>query len=156
MNDIDIQRVIDQTDIINTINRFYLSVDERDYTAMRTCLTDEVAFDYTALFGTIMPTTADQLVENVRNNHRGFRATQHITTNHYVTVDGDTAQCSANFQAQHFLPNDRGSNLWTLGGRYLYSLLRQGGWKIHGCVLSVCWTDGNLQLFDLAHQQHPV
>jgi hypothetical protein len=67
-------------------------VDERDYTAMRTCLTDEVAFDYMALFGTIMPTTADQLVENVRNNHRGFRATQHITTNHYVTVDGDRAK----------------------------------------------------------------
>lgn len=154
MNNIDIQRVIDQTDIINTLNRFVLSVDARDYDAMRACLSDQVNFDYSALFGTSMPPTADELVEQVRSNHSGFRAVQHITTNHSVTIDGDTAQCLANFQAQHFLPNDRGSNLWTLGGRYLYSLVRtQEGWKIRGCVISVSWTDGNLQLFDLAQQQ---
>jgi hypothetical protein len=157
VNDSALQRVIDQADIIDTLNRFWLNVDTRDYKAMRDCLTDEVDFDYSALFGTSMPPKADELVENVRGNHSGFRATQHITTNHLVTIDGDTAQCLVNFQAQHFLPNDRGSNLWTLGGRYLYSFARtQEGWKIHGCVISVSWTDGNLQLFELAHQQGAV
>lgn len=155
MNGINIQRLIDQAEIINLINFFLFSVDTRDYDAMRSCLTEQIDFDYSALFGTSMPPFADELIEEVRRNHQGLRGIQHITTNHYVTFNGDTAQCQANFQAQHFLPNDRGSNLWTLGGRYLYNLVRDGGdWKICGCVISVAWTDGNLQIFDLAHQQH--
>jgi hypothetical protein len=77
-----------------------------------------------------------------------------LTTNHLVTVEENTAKCHVNFQAQHFLPNDRGSSLWTVGGRYLYSLIRtKGEWKIYGCVIHVAWTDGNLQIFDLAHEQ---
>ena len=147
-------QLTDEANIIKLINRFYFSVDLRDYVAMRNCLTDKVEFDYTALFGTQMPSNADELVENVRLNHQGLQGTQHITTNHLVTLEGDTAKCRANFQAQHFLPNDRGSSLWTLGGRYLYSLVRvQEEWKISGCIVDVIWTDGNLQIFDLAHER---
>ena len=97
----------DRANILDTLNRFVLSIDTRDYDTMRSCLTDTINFDYTALFGTIMPKTADQLVEEVRANHQGFRAVQHITTNHLVDVDSDAARCRANFQAQHFLPNER-------------------------------------------------
>jgi hypothetical protein len=50
----------------------------RDYATMRNCLTDEIEFDYTALFGTQMPPTADELVENVRLNHQGLKGLQHI------------------------------------------------------------------------------
>ncbi len=121
---------------------------------MRDCLTDEIDFDYSALFGTIVPSSADELVEDVRKNHAGFRAIQHLTANHVVTVDGDKATCTANFTAQHFLPNDRGGNLWAVGGRYDYQLVRiQKGWKIYRCTIHVSWTDGNRQLFDLAREQ---
>lgn len=153
MNESYLQKLVDESDIINLINRFCFSVDMHDYKTMRSCLADEIEFDYTALFGTQMPSNADELVKNVRLNHRGLKGTQHITTNHLVTVEGDTAKCRTNFQAQHFLPNDRGNSLWTLGGRYYYSLVRLSGeWKIFGCVISVIWTDGNLQIFDLAHK----
>jgi hypothetical protein len=153
MNDRHLQQLIDEANIIKLINRFYFSVDMGDYTTMRSCLTDEVEFDYTALFGTQMPPTAEELVENVRLNHQGLRGTQHITANHLVDLKEDTAKCRVNFQAQHFLPNDRGSNLWTLGGCYFYSLVRTTEeWKISGCIVDVIWTDGNLQIFDLAHQ----
>ena len=148
------EQLNDRANIIDTLNRFVLSIDTRDYGTMRSCLTDAINFDYTALFGTIMPKTADQLVKEVRANHQGFRAVQHMTTNHLVDVDSDVATCHVNFQAQHFLPNERGGNLWTLGGRYDYRLVRtETGWKIQGCVISVAWTDGNLQLFELAQQQ---
>lgn len=152
-NNFEIQRVIDRSDIIHTLNGFVLSIDTRDYTAMRAYLTDEIDFDYSALFGTTMPSSADELIKDVRKNHAGFRGLQHLTANHFVTVDGDRATCTANFAAQHFLPNDRGGNLWAVGGRYDYQLMRtQEGWKICGCTIHVSWTDGNLQLFDLAHQ----
>lgn len=151
LTDLDLQQVTLRANIINTIHRFLFSVDTRDYAAMRSCLTDEVNFDYSALFGTSMPSKADELVERVRADHTGLRSVQHIVTNHYVTINGDVTQCSVNFQAQHFLPNDQGSNLWTLGGRYVYCLVRtQAGWKVQGCVISISWTDGNLQIFELA------
>ena len=154
MNNNHLQQLTDEADIIKLINLFYFSVDLRDYKMMRNCLTDEIEFDYTALFETQMPPTADELVENVRLNHRGLRGTQHITTNHLVTLEGNTAKCRVNFQAQHFFPNDRGNSLWTLGGRYFYSLIRiQEEWKIFGCIVEVIWTDGNLQIFDLAKDQ---
>ncbi|WP_319422626.1 nuclear transport factor 2 family protein [Pleurocapsa sp. FMAR1] len=153
MNNTHFQQLIDESNIINLINRFYFSVDMRDYEIMRNCLTDRIEFDYTALFGTQMPPTADELVENVRLNHQGLRGIQHITTNHLVILEEDKAKCRVNFQAQHFLPNDRGNSLWTLGGRYFYSLVRtRKAWKIYGCTVHVTWTDGNLQIFDLAHE----
>lgn len=111
MNDINIQRLSDKAEIIELINLFLFSVDTRNYEAMRSYLTEQVDFDYSALFDTSIPPTADKLVEEVQRNHQGLRGLQHITTNHHVTLNGDTAQCQANFQAQHFLPNDRGSNL---------------------------------------------
>jgi hypothetical protein len=149
----DIQSVIDQVEIVNLLNRFVLSIDTRNYPTMRACLTGRVDFDYSALFGTVMPTAADELIENVRQNHAGLRSVQHLTANHVVTVDQDSATCTANFIAQHFLPNDRGGNSWTLGGRYDYKLTRTStGWKICDCIIHVAWTEGNLQIFELARE----
>jgi hypothetical protein len=85
------QCLIDQANIVALINRFYLAIDERDYQTMRTCLTNDVKFDYSAWFRTIMPSTADESVEEVSRNHRGFRSTQHITANHLVSIEGDMA-----------------------------------------------------------------
>jgi hypothetical protein len=149
----EIIRAIDQIDIIATINKFFFGVDERDYAAMRSCLTDKVEFDYSRLFGTKMPPTADELIENVRQNHTGLRATQHLTANHLVSVSGEKAECTVNFQAQHFLPNERGSGLWIVAGRYKFVLSRTSdGWKIRDCTIFPTWTDGNLNIFDLARE----
>ena len=152
--DENVKRIVDHIDIISLVNRFFMSVDERDYAVMKNCLTERVEFDYSRLFGTKMPPTAGGLVENVRQNHAGLRATQHLTANHTVTISGDRAECTANFQAQHFLPNERGTSLWMVAGRYKFALTRtSGGWKIRGCTIFPTWTDGNLNIFDLAHEQ---
>jgi hypothetical protein len=84
-----------------------------------------------------MPQTADELVMKVVQDQKKFKAVQHLTANHQVTLDGDRAKCLANFRAQHLLAKDP-NNFWTLVGRYVYNLVRtQVGWKIRGCVISV-------------------
>lgn len=156
MSDIDRQRTIDQTNIINTLNCFVLSIDSRDWDTMRDCLTDEVDFDYSAL-GASMPRTADELVEQVRRDQSHFKAVQHVTTNHYVTINGDIAQCRANVRAQHLLLDDQSNTFWILVGRYTYRLVStQAGWKIHGCTISVYWTetDGTVQRFEYEQSTH--
>jgi hypothetical protein len=54
-------------------------------------------------------------------------------------------------QAQHYLPNDQGDNVYTLGGYYTNRLVRTPrGWRIWACRLTVTWATGNRYLFDLA------
>lgn len=108
MNTIDFQQSID---VIDVLNRFVLSVDQRDWDAMRDYLTDTVDFDYSALNAS-MPRSADALVEQVRSDQSSFLSVQHMTTNHVVTIrtshhsqetKGDSAQCLANVRAQHYI-----------------------------------------------------
>ena len=149
MNTIDFQKTqksIDAIDVISVLNRFVLSVDRHDWNTMRSCLTDTVEFDYSAL-NVSMPRSADALVEQVRSDQSSFLSVQHMTTNHAVTVEGNSAQCLANVRAQHLLPSH---TFWTLIGRYSYRLVRtSGGWKIQGCAIAVYWTetDGKIQPF---------
>ncbi|MGW0659536.1 nuclear transport factor 2 family protein [Streptodolium elevatio] len=81
----------------------------------------------------------------------GFDATQHLITNHMVDVTGDSAVCTAAFQATHRLANPFGAPLWTLGGDYRFDLARSGdGWRITGVVMTATWADGNKDLATLA------
>lgn len=140
MNEIDFQQVTASFHIINLLNCFVLSIDKREWNTMRDCLTKEVDFDYSALNAS-MPKKADELVNQVRRDQSNFKAVQHMTTNHYVTVNGDTAQCTANVRAQHLLSTEP-NHFWTLVGRYVYRLVyTQAGWKIYGCQIDVYWTE---------------
>ena len=56
-------------------------------------------------------------------------------------------------QAKHFFPNDQGDNSYTLGGYYTNTLIKtEQGWKISKCQLTVTWSEGNKQIFELAQQ----
>ncbi len=147
MPDLDQQTFIDRSNIIDTLNRFVLSIDQRDWKTMRDSLCDEIDFDYSAL-NAVMPQTADELVKQVQQDQSNFKAVQHSTTNHQVNLKGDTADCIANVRAQHLLPDDRPNHFWTVIGRYTYSLSRTTtGWKIQKCIIHVYWTetDGKLE-----------
>ncbi|NEQ24311.1 MAG: nuclear transport factor 2 family protein, partial [Microcoleus sp. SIO2G3] len=73
-----------------------------------------------------------------------FKAVQHTTTNHFVSIENNGAYCTANVRAQHLLLDDQHDRFWTLVGRYVYQLLRtQTGWRICGCTISVYWTEPN-------------
>ena len=138
-------------EVIDTVNRFFLAVDTRDYPAARALLTDDVDFDYSRMFGATMPNTADQMIEKVRANHAGLQGIQHLISNYIVEIDGDTAHCRSNYIAHHWFPNPQGDSTWAVGGRYQHRLLHTGGlWKLHGGVIEVAWTKGNRAIFDLA------
>ena len=69
--------------------------------------------------------------------------TQHVVTNHQVTVDGDTATCRCYLVGQHVKKGTDGGDTFIMAGVYDDELRRTDGWRIVHRTLTVTWTDGN-------------
>ncbi|MFI2234311.1 nuclear transport factor 2 family protein [Nocardia testacea] len=139
---------MDRLDIIDTCTRMAWHTDHREWAALEQVFADRVTLDYTGLNGgEPVVLTPPQITAAWRDTLGGFEATQHLLTNHLVDIDGDTAVCTASFQATHRGNDEFGASLWTLGGSYRFDLVRvAGGWRIRGLVMTPVWGDGNRRL----------
>ncbi|MFI6517542.1 nuclear transport factor 2 family protein [Spirillospora sp. NPDC050679] len=142
----------DRLDIIDTCTRMGWHADRREWDLLKEVFAEPVTLDYTSLNGgepvELSPAQIAGAWQGVLGN---FEATQHLIAGHLVTVLGDTAVCTANFQAAHRLANPFGSPLWTLGGTYRWTLARTGdGWRITAVVMTATWAEGNKDLMTLA------
>ncbi|MFI2206080.1 nuclear transport factor 2 family protein [Streptomyces sp. NPDC020192] len=142
----------DRLAVIEVCTRMAWHTDRREWTELRGVFAEKVRLDYTSLNGGgAVELTPDQIVGGWSELLGALDATQHLTTNHLVTVDGDAAVCTASFQATHLLANPFGAPLWTLGGTYRFDLVRRNGpWLIAGVVMTAVWADGNKDLLTLA------
>ena len=84
----------DKLAVAQTVYRYALGIDTRDFTICRSIFDDRVAIDYTSYSGgTASVMDAEQWVHGVRPLFTGLAATQHSMTNPFATIDGDRAQC---------------------------------------------------------------
>lgn len=152
-----LRALFDRAEVQETVNRVALLSDARDWGALRSLFADEVGVDHAPLDGGEQEEMeADDLVEAWRAALSGYDATQHVISNHVVTVHErcGRAACSAYVQAHHYLLNYEGSDRWTLGGRQDYDLIRiSRGWKIRTFHLIVLWATGNRHLPELARRR---
>jgi hypothetical protein len=132
---------MDRLDVIDTCTRMAWHADQREWSRLAEVFADEVTLDYTSLNGGEPATLAPgQIVAAWKDALGAFQATQHLLGNHLVTLDGDSAVCTASFQATHRKTDDI---LWTLGGTYRFDLVRTAaGWRIGGVVMTAVWSDG--------------
>jgi 3-phenylpropionate/cinnamic acid dioxygenase small subunit len=149
-----LQYLLDRAAISDVQLRYATGVDMRDWALYRTCFTDEMECDFSSVFGGgPRQLKADRWVETVRRTISGLKATQHMITNHVITIDGDEATCVAYVQARHHFPNTTGASDQTMFGYYTNRLARTpDGWKIRACKLTVTWNTGNWHIFKLARQ----
>ncbi|WP_251016415.1 nuclear transport factor 2 family protein [Streptomyces sp. ISL-99] len=106
--------------------------DQREGERLAGVFAEKVTLDYTSLAGgEPAELTPAEIVAAWTSALGGYDATQHLITNHLVDIEGDTAVCTAAFQATHRLATPHGSPLWTLGGTYRFGLVRTAG---HGCA----------------------
>ncbi|WAL68427.1 nuclear transport factor 2 family protein [Amycolatopsis cynarae] len=142
----------DRAAIVETCNRMGWHADRREWDELAGIFAGEVLLDYTSLNGgEPAKLSPAQITDAWSKVLGGFDATQHLIATHLVTVEGDTAVCTANFQATHRLANPFGGPLWTLGGTYRFDLVRSGeAWKITAVVMTATWADGNRDLMALA------
>jgi ketosteroid isomerase-like protein len=132
---------MDRLDVIDTCTRMAWHTDRREWDALARVFADKVTLDYTSLNGGEPVTLAPaQIVEGWRAGLGGYTATHHLLGNHLVSLDGDSAVCTAAFLATHLKPD---GGRWTLGGTYRFELARaDGGWRITAVVMTAVWSDG--------------
>ncbi|MEY2402256.1 MAG: hypothetical protein QOJ08_2367 [Ilumatobacteraceae bacterium] len=144
--------VEDRMNIAETMAGFAAGLDTRDWALLRSVFTDNIDVDYRSWrsdsFG---PMSADAWVARATRMFPGFDSTQHSLTNLRFEIDGDTATCHAYVRADHYLVNNFGDSMFTIGGIYSDRLVRHdAGWLICGKTLKVLWSKGNKQIMTLA------
>lgn len=92
----------------------------------------------------------DEIIDRVSSALGPLDDSQHMVTNHQVTIDGsgDGATGRCYVQAQHVRDEAEGGSLYTVGGRYEDRFVRtDDGWRIAERHIVVMWTNGNRQVF---------
>ena len=143
-----LRHLADRVEITDVVLRFARAMDVQDWGLLRSCLSSSLDVDYFDLRGDPPSTiAADDFVAARVKGLAGLK-TQHISTNHLVTIDGDAAECSSCFLIHRVDPSaPEGSNRFDTAGHYLHRLSRtSGGWRIHGIKQTVVWNRGNPQV----------
>jgi hypothetical protein len=140
-----LRHLIDRAEITDLVLRFARAMDGQDWSLLRSCLAPEVAVDYSDLRGDPPATVSADAFVAARVAGLAGLVTQHISTNHLVTIDGDRAECASCFLIHRVDPAARpGSNSFDTAGHYLHRLSRTpGGWRISGITQTVVWNRGN-------------
>jgi hypothetical protein len=139
----------DKLAVNETVYRYALGVDTRDFTLYRSIFTPRLEIDFTSYYGGGEPAvmTADEWVAGVRPVFTGLAATQHSMTNPIAEIDGDTARCRMYVRAHHVHLADDPTSWFTIGGVYDDRLVRSSeapvGWLISAVTLTVFWRAGD-------------
>ena len=141
--------------IIESINKLFLGVDERDWELVSQVLGHKVFFDYTSMSGgepAELP--ASQIIETWKSFLPGFDKTHHQTGNFVVSEVGGLANAVCYATAVHFLDNESKNNIWTVVGTYNFELKKDSfAWKITKMKFNLKFSDGNSKISELAAEK---
>lgn len=124
------------------------NVDLRAFDAIKPLFADNVAVDYTSLWGgEPQILTSDELMAGWKAIVPGFDATWHEISDIKVSVRGTTATATSGVDGRHWL----GERVWRPIGRYDFALEKLGGrWRVTRMTLTVTEEQGDRALVDKA------
>lgn len=132
----------DRQAIIRLLTSYARAVDTKDWDRYERVFTPDAVIDYTSSGG--IRGTRGEARAWVAEALEIFSMTQHIVTNHDISVDGDTATSYADFYNPLGRPDGAGGlTLLFVGGAYRDQLRRTGdGWRITHRVEDMFWFTG--------------
>ena len=135
----------DKTNVIAVLNLYALAVDTQRWDLFNDAFTEDVHADFG---GAAVWTTLATLKRDFAAIHSPFNATQHVTTNHNVTIHGDTAH-SLSYVHGRFIRQVPGGNMFESTGWYDDRLVKtRGEWRIVHRVCRMVWWGGNPKVLE--------
>ena len=143
----NLQQLLDEREIINVVNSIGINADLRNWQAVSQAFSDEVQLDYTSMGAAVEMLKPTDIIKKWQAVLPGFQMTQHMITNHRVSITGNEANCFSYVHAVHYLPNKSNNNTWIVMGHYEHHLVRLNqAWKIDRMKLIATLIDGNMDL----------
>ena len=140
-----VRRLEDRALISETVTKYALAVDRRDWEMFADCFTDPVHADYSENGLPAADFARDELVAIVRNAVSGYTATQHLSPNHVIEFpddDPDRAICTSYMYAQHHLERLDNNGFLLLRGSYTNHMVRTAaGWRISRLIQHISWRE---------------
>jgi len=143
----------DKLAVTETVYRYALGVDRRDWALYRSLFADTVTINFSSYSSDLRPLqmSAEEWVAGVVPLFTGFVATQHSMTNPIATIDGDSAEITMYVRAHHVFDPTDAASWFTIGGYYEDTLARvDGRWLLTGVQLTVTWRAGDPGIMELA------
>lgn len=133
----------DRADISALLTDYTRGIDARDFDLVRTVFADDATLDYSSPGGPIG--TPDEVIGWLRDMLAAVTVTQHLLTNLWIRLDGDSATARAELLNPLLIAGDGAAELHLLGGSYDDRLRRTShGWRITHRVHTTAWSAGPL------------
>lgn len=135
----DSDRASQEREIIDLTVRYAWAIDDRCFAELGEVFAPDATADYGRM-GVFHGLEA--ITEAVAGALARFDRTQHIVSNHQVTIDGERARGRCYFQAQHVAIDSGAERNHMVAGSYLDEFRRTGaGWRIASRTLRVTWRE---------------
>jgi hypothetical protein len=144
--------LLDRTSISDVVCKFAVSIDRRRWDDFASCFAEEVELN-TIRTGRWVRMERSQLMESLQRAFESYTATQHVSANHQVAIDGDEAIVLSTLNATHYLEGAQGGEFQQQVGYYEYHLVNDGGWRITRVQQFAHWQRGNQAIFDATLRQ---
>lgn len=140
--------MVEEKNIIKTVDRLFVSTDNRDWEGVKACFADEVVLDMTSVMGgEPNKLTPQQIADGWAQGLKGLKAIHHQAGNYDVLLKADEADVFCYGIAFHYLPNVTGQNSRIFVGSYNFHLKKIGTeWRIDMFKYNLKFIDGNLEL----------
>jgi ketosteroid isomerase-like protein len=130
----------DRQAVYDLVVGYVLALDQRDWETVSKCFASDAVFIHPA--GRVEG--PDAIVGRARAALDPLDASQHLLGSILVTVDGDDAQATSYFHAQHVRAGAPGGDLYVIAGSYRDRLRRGAeGWEIFERTQDYSWRSGN-------------
>jgi hypothetical protein len=141
--------------VVETINRLFIYVDDREWEKVANIFYDTVLLDYTSMAGGIPENlSSKQIIDSWKTVMPGFDKTHHQLGNYIIEGDALIHNVFCYGTATHYLVNDSGNHVWTVVGSYDFVLKNYDHrWRITQMKFNLKYTDGNDQLPSMAQSR---
>lgn len=138
----------DRLAIIDVLNRYAVSIDRHRWDDFASCFADEIDLNVIRTKGWVRWALPDFL-QRLRKVFESYTATQHLSANHQISIEGDEAVAWSTLNATHFLRGMADGEFQQQVGYYEHHFIRDGDtWRIDKVRQVEHWQTGNQQIFD--------